>query len=343
MGGAGSIEYLQDEDVNLTAKQIHNAADNKFDELDTDKSGFLENDELVKVAEWVMSEFGDKLGTDPTNVRKKIMTRLDANGDGKLDREEFSILFKITLQRMAMRDRASAKFKEFDKDNSGFLESKEIDEVITWTLEAFPAEGNMEVYRARLVKQIDNNGDGKLDEKEFLVLFDEMLVRTELMKRAKSQFDELDKDKSGMLEKAELDKLAEWVLQAYAEKSPAERASFKKTLLKRIDANGDGMLSLQEFSVVFDEILQRMDLIAKAKKEFDRLDDDKSGFLEKSELTAMMKVWGQNVLSEIKIDASGNIDELLSKLDTNGDGKISLMEFVPLFDQCIAKSGVWTD
>ena len=47
MGGAGSIEYLQDEDVNLTAKQIHNAANNKFDELD--KVAFLKTMNLLKL------------------------------------------------------------------------------------------------------------------------------------------------------------------------------------------------------------------------------------------------------------------------------------------------------
>ena len=342
MGAGGSIDILTQETIDMSAKQINALANNRFDELDTDKSGFLENDELIKVTDWVMDQFGDKLGTDPVVVRRQIMARLDTNGDGKLDREEFLVLFKIVLERMAMKERAREKFVEFDVDKSGFLEAKEIDQVITWTLQAFPADDNIDVYRERLVKQIDGNGDGKLDLNEFLVLFEDMLVRTELMGRAKVKFDELDEDKSGMLEKSELNKVTDWVLQTYTEKSVTERANFKSTLLKRIDVNGDGKLSLQEFTVIFDEILQRMDLISRAKNEFDRLDTDKSGFLEKNELTAILKVWGQTVLSEIKIDASGNIEDLLSKLDANGDGKISLMEFVPLFDQCIAKSGIWT-
>ena len=342
MGAGGSIDVLTQETIDLSAKQINALANARFDEIDTDKSGFLENNELIQLTDWVMDEFGEKLGTDYVLVRQQIMARLDTNGDGKLDREEFLVLFKIVLERMAMKERAREKFVEFDADKSGFLEAKEIDQVIAWTLEAFPADDNIDVYRARLLNQIDRNGDGKLDLKEFLVLFDDMLVRTELMGRAKIKFNELDEDKSGMLEKSELDKVTEWVLQTYTEKSLTERANFKSTLLKRIDANGDGKLSLQEFTVIFDEIIQRMDLITRAKAEFDRLDTDKSGFLEKNELTAMLKVWSQTVLSEIKIDATVNIEDLLSKLDANGDGKISLMEFVPLFDQCIAKSGIWT-
>lgn len=322
-------------------KTIQAIARARFDELDTDNSGFLENEELGKVTDWVMLHFGSKLGTDPVAVRSRIMARLDANGDGKLDPAEFLDLFNIIVQRMTMMERARVKFAEFDADKSGFLEAKEIDEVITWTLQAFPSDSNVDTYRERLMKQIDRNGDGKLDMKEFLILFEDMLVRTELMGRARTKFEELDADKSGMLEKAELDKVADWVLEAYTEKSIEERSSFKATLLKRIDVNGDGKLSLQEFSVCFDEILQRMDLIARAKKEFERLDSDHSGFLEKNELAIVLAEWGKSIIDELKIDTTADIDELLSKVDVNGDGKLSLLEFVPLFDACIAKSGVW--
>ena len=97
-----------------------------------------------------------------------------------------------------------------------------------------------------------------------------MLVRIDLIARARAKFDELDADKSGMLEKAELDKVAEWVLQAYSDKSTEDRAAFKETLLKRIDVNQDGKLSMQEFAVVFDEILLRMDLHERAKVQFQK-------------------------------------------------------------------------
>lgn len=51
----------------------------RFDELDVDKSGFLENKELEKVTAWVIESFGSKLGTDPEVVKSKMMQRLDAN------------------------------------------------------------------------------------------------------------------------------------------------------------------------------------------------------------------------------------------------------------------------
>ena len=344
MGAAGSIECMVGDNaelLNINSDEMRIMATEKFKEFDKDKNGYIENDELVKVTEWVMSHFGERLGTDPDVVRSKLLVRLDANGDGKLDIDEFVTLFKTILLRVKVEERAKSKFLEFDTDKSGYLELKEVNEVITWTLGTFPVDDNVKKYREQLLRRIDQNGDGKLDLQEFQTLFDDMLIRSELMGRAKVKFDELDEDKSGMIEKGELDKVAEWALQVYAEKSVVERASFKVTLMNKIDLNGDGKLSLQEFTVFFDEVLQRMDLIDKAKKAFTKLDTDHSGYLEKNELSVMLTNWSQIVVSDLQIDTTLDLKELMTKFDGNDDGKISLMEFVPLFDDCVAKSGIW--
>lgn len=288
-----------------------------------------------------METFGDKFGHNPENVMKKMMQRLDANRDGKLDPEEFEILFEKIIQRHSIMERATAKFKEFDTDNSGFLENKEIDAVISWTLQVFPEGENYVAYKDKLMKEIDANGDGKLDLKEFCVLFEDFLVRIELVQRSKQKFDELDVDKSGMLEKAEIDKVAEWVLQAYVEKSAEERASFKATLMKRIDVNQDGQLSRQEFAVVFDEIMLRMDLLKRAKVQFDKLDKDNSGYLEKNELGPILKVWAEACNVEISVDPSAALETMLNSLDANNDGKLELNEFVVLFEKVINEVGIW--
>jgi len=313
----------------------------RFDELDVDKSGFLENKELEKVVQWVMESFGTKLGTDPEVVKAKMMQRLDANKDGKLDPNEFQVLFLAVVQRMGLMQRAEAKFKEFDTDNSGFLENKEIDAVIDWTLQAFPEGEDYSSYKDKLMKEIDANGDGKLDLGEFKILFEDMLARIELVKRAKVKFDELDTDKSGMLEAAELNQVCDWVLTAYVEKSEAERAEFKTTLMKKIDANGDGKLSLPEFAVLWDEMLVRMDLIKRASVAFKKLDVDNSGFLEKEELIPVVKKWAETCNQEIGLDASAHLDAMIASTDANSDGKIDLLEFVPIFQKCIQDAGIW--
>lgn len=166
-------------------------------------------------------------------------------------------------------------------------------------------------------------------------------MRLELVERARSKFQELDNDNSGMLEKAELDKVAEWVLAAYGERPEAEIAGFKATLMKRIDANNDGKLSLQEFAVLFDEICARMDLISQAKKAFGKLDADNSGFLEKEELGKVLVFWAEKCGARIGLDPKQPLEELLNKLDANSDGKLSLSEFVPLFEDVTVTCGMW--
>lgn len=242
---------------------------------------------------------------------------------------------------MGLMQRAEGKFKEFDSDNSGFLENTEIDSVIEWTLHAFPEGEDYTAYKNKLMKEIDANGDGKLDLEEFKILFDDMLARIELVKRAKVKFDELDTDKSGMLEAAELDKVCDWVLTAYVEKTEAERAEFKTTLLKKIDVNNDSKLSLTEFAVLFDEMLLRMDLIKRASIAFKKLDNDNSGFLEKEELIPIVKKWAETCNAEIGLDASAHLDAMMASTDANSDGKIDLLEFLPIFQKCIQDAGIW--
>jgi len=134
----------------------------RFSELDLDKSGFLENNELVGVAEWTMKYFGNKMGDNAEQVKTKIMRRLDGNKDGKLDVDEFGKLFSMIIARNDLVQRATNKFTELDKDNSGFLEAAEIDEVVMWTLQAFPNDEDLSTYKKHILNAIDSNGDGKV-------------------------------------------------------------------------------------------------------------------------------------------------------------------------------------
>jgi Ca2+-binding EF-hand superfamily protein len=323
-----------------------------------------------------MGYFGTKMGSDRELVLAKVMKRLDANKDGKLDQEEFGKLFSLIVARNDLNDRAKAKFKELDTDSSGYLESAEIDAVVTWSLAAFPNDGDLQTYKKHLLLMIDANKDGKIDmdvsadfdtslflethtvltsplpshplsslcstnKQEFIVLFEDLVARLELIERAREKFQELDTDKSGVLERAELDKVCDWVLAAYGEKTEDELVGFKATLMKRIDVNGDEKISLPEFAVLFEEICTRMDLLAQAKKAFNELDKDQSGFLEKEELGKVLVHWAEQCGARIGLDPKQPLEELLGKLDANSDGKLSLTEFLPLFQDVTTASGMW--
>ena len=87
-------------------------AQKRFSELDVDKSGKLEKDELVVLAEWVWTQYhpeGEPI-SDKQKVEEgeKLLALLDQNGDGAMSFEEFSDWFRKTLQSII---RYNCKFK----------------------------------------------------------------------------------------------------------------------------------------------------------------------------------------------------------------------------------------
>jgi Ca2+-binding EF-hand superfamily protein len=190
------------------------------------------------------------------------------------------------------------------------------------------------------MRKVDSNFDGKLDLMEFTALFEDMLARQELVASAKVKFEELDESKTGVLEGQEIDKLMEMVMSVYVERSPEENQRFRKSIMTRIDKNGDSKIDFGEFTRLWDEMLVRQDMVAKAEKKFKELDKDNSGFLEKDELSAVLMEWAGNCKTLLDVEVDTACQELILALDVNGDGKLDLMEFVVLFEQTMAKSGM---
>lgn len=66
---------------------------------------------------------------------------------------------------------------------------------------------------------------------------------------------------------------------------------------------------------------------------FKAVDIDGSGFLERNELEIVM----ENVAKDIGVDkpTKEEVDEVLTELDENGDGKLSIDEFQVLIEQVL--------
>lgn len=74
------------------------------------------------------------------------------------------------------------------------------------------------------------------------------------------------------------------------------------------------------------DILNDKDKLYKlAKAAFDAVDTDKSGYLERNELEAVMS----SVSSEFDFDqpSKEDVDEILKEVDNNGDGNFSFLDF----------------
>ena len=100
---------------------------------------------------------------------------------------------------------------------------------------------------------------------------------------AKEKFAELDDDKSGFLEKAELEKVVEWVLSC-GNTPDADKVETRVNVMARVDANKDGQLDQAEFIQLFEVEMRRMDIIRRARAKFIELDADNSGYLEGPEI-----------------------------------------------------------
>ena len=163
-----------------------------------------------------------------------------------------------------------------------------------------------------------------------------MIIRCELVEKAKIKFKELDIDSSGYLEKQEIDRLVDWVLQHYIERPPDDRMKFKTALLTKVDVNKDNKLDLLEFTTLFNDLLSKMDLIARAKVQFNALDINQNGYLEGSELTSILEKWAAANNKALGDNSGAVLEELIKSVDYDEDGKVNLLEFVKVFEQIVA-------
>ena len=88
----------------------------KFNQLDSDKSGFLNLEELEELAQWVYISFrADNASLDQdklANEANKLMKKLDKDGDQKICIEEFRAYFEDRAKKSA---KFTAKMKEKGK------------------------------------------------------------------------------------------------------------------------------------------------------------------------------------------------------------------------------------
>merc|ERR1712096_186948 len=155
MGRAGMLNILLCDDWNWAqvaslsvVHEIRGDVHETFERLDASNDGKLDIDELEAVFK--------ALGADVSqHSMTELMSKLDVNGDGYLDREEFTVWYYASEERIlgAMR----AIFDETDVDDSGHLC---VDEIYTF-LHAIDADN---VSRAEVTRIMGKHGDGTVQD-----------------------------------------------------------------------------------------------------------------------------------------------------------------------------------
>lgn len=138
---------------NMTSKEEKNDLMENFKMLDTNQDGVLSKDELIaglkKVNQFISEEEVDAL-----------MDRVDHNKDRTINYTEF-VAAAIDKRKYLSDDRMNSCFKIFDKDNSGKISVAELKEM-------FQGKNIVdEKVWLDMVKDVDQNGDGEIELKEF--------------------------------------------------------------------------------------------------------------------------------------------------------------------------------
>ncbi|XP_071109359.1 uncharacterized protein [Haliotis cracherodii] len=120
-----------------------------------------------------LKELGSVLRSLNFNPSEKLVCeaakRLDKDGNGKCDFEDFRVFMKETKECMPSKeeflDVMLRAFKTFDRDGNKFIDRKEIEGVLTSLGEQL-SESELDY----MMKYADLNGDGKIDYQEFVNL-----------------------------------------------------------------------------------------------------------------------------------------------------------------------------
>ena len=128
----------------------------------------------------------------------------------------------------------------------------------------------------------------------------------------RTAFDLFDLDSNGLIDEAEL----RLVVSALgADESEASR------ILREADTDGDGVISFAEFAALvrplYDESGEAL------RRAFEMFDADGSGFIDRSELSLMLR----------KLGFEWQGTNVFRAADTDGDGKVSFDEFVAAFQR----------
>ncbi len=153
------------------------------------------------------------------------------------------------------------------------------------------------------------------------------LTKAEMLARADARFDRIDTNKDGQLSADERKAGMDAARRAMAEKKGGELQDFMpgrrgggagmgERMMKRVDTNGDGMISKAENR-------------AMVEARFARMDADKDGTIEAGERRGpgKAKKAGERRAGAMGKRGPGGPGMMLKKADTNGDGAISKAEF----------------
>ncbi|KAJ0731908.1 putative non-specific serine/threonine protein kinase [Helianthus annuus] len=126
-----------------------------FKMMDTDNSGYITFEELKDG----MKRFDVDLKESEIY---NLMQSADIDNSGTIDYEEF-VAATLHFNKVDREDRLFAAFSYFDKDGSGYITRNELQQ-------ACKEFGVDSVHLEDIIKEVDQNNDGRIDYNEFVAM-----------------------------------------------------------------------------------------------------------------------------------------------------------------------------
>ena len=126
-------------------------------------------------------------------------------------------------------------FEIFDKDKDGYITIKELGEIMK-SLGQVPSETELQ----DMINEVDVDGNGNIDFKEFLGLMARKMRDTDTEEELIEAFKVFDRDGNGLVSSIEL----KHVMLSLGEKITDEEV---EEMIKEADIDGDGFINYEEF------------------------------------------------------------------------------------------------
>lgn len=118
-----------------------------------------------KITRKELSDSLENLGINiPDKELMQMIERIDVNGDGYVDIEEFGELYKTIMDERDEEEDMREAFNVFDQNGDGFITVEELRSVLQ---SLGLKQGRTTEDCKRMIKKVDVDGDGMVNYKEF--------------------------------------------------------------------------------------------------------------------------------------------------------------------------------
>ena len=141
-------------------------ANKLFNQIDLDGDGKINKNDLLK---------GLRTKTESKALEKdidKIYRNIDMDNNGYIEYEEF-VRAAVSKEKFVDDNILRFAFKYFDKDNKNEITKKDLADVFE---QGISDKSKMETALDTIIKEVDENGDGKIQYDEFVHIMKKMLV-----------------------------------------------------------------------------------------------------------------------------------------------------------------------